>query len=374
MELNIEGGEQSVSTYAVEPINCLKRGDTVLSLSEVFHSTSHDETDCLETVVVGEVPSSSASIVLKKLTAELPLASFALGHLKRARRLSTVSNLDILICPQNMFNAVSEDIKSTFTKTKILSVCKYEPHTRREYNEWGRLWPVVFKPNEVDRERDSGLSTSELDQVLSCIRALDGESSRMHRRTDVPCSFGAAIIVDPTTGSVLASSSSSLEILLCNSDGKALCNPLWTVGMTVIEGLAASVRGESLFPTDVSSEQYLCTGLDIYLQHEPDLVTAMGLLHSRIRRVYYLEGSHTDGALGSVLKLNDMKQFNHRFRVFRVEVKRTAGGVKFVHDNALTTSTCNTNDYVEENSAVDVQLWQHTAKRCKKYSDEASKK
>jgi hypothetical protein len=77
MELNIEGGEQSVSTYAVEPINCLKRGDTVLSLSEVFHSTSHDETDCLETVVVGEVPSSSASIVLKKLTAELPLASFA---------------------------------------------------------------------------------------------------------------------------------------------------------------------------------------------------------------------------------------------------------------------------------------------------------
>ena len=80
MERNVEEGEQFAPSQASEAIiNCLRRGDTVLSLTEVFHSTAHDDTDCLETVVVGEVPSSSASNVLKKLTAELPLASFAVS-------------------------------------------------------------------------------------------------------------------------------------------------------------------------------------------------------------------------------------------------------------------------------------------------------
>jgi len=62
----------------------------------------------------------------------------------------------------------------------------------------------------------------------------------------------------------------------------------------------------------------LCTGLDAYFEYEPDLVTAMAFVHSRIRRVFYLYPDSKAGALGTNYKLNDLKELNHRYRVFKV--------------------------------------------------------
>lgn len=42
----------------------------------------------------------------------------------------------------------------------------------------------------------------------------------------------------------------------------------------------------------------------------------MALLHSRIRRVFYLV-SRSDGALGSRYKLHAAKLLNHHFEVYR---------------------------------------------------------
>jgi tRNA(Arg) A34 adenosine deaminase TadA len=62
-------------------------------------------------------------------------------------------------------------------------------------------------------------------------------------------------------------------------------------------------------------DQYLCTDLDLYLQLEPDTMAAMALVHSRIRRVYFLE-AHADGAITTRLHLHVMRQLNHRYRAF----------------------------------------------------------
>ena len=68
----------------------------------------------------------------------------------------------------------------------------------------------------------------------------------------------------------------------------------------------------------ISSDQYLCTGLDAYFEIEPDLQTSMAFVHSRIRRIYYLKSDPIQGALGSNYTLNDQKELNHRFRVFKI--------------------------------------------------------
>jgi hypothetical protein len=62
-------------------------------------------------------------------------------------------------------------------------------------------------------------------------------------------------------------------------------------------------------------DQYLCTDLDLYLQLEPDTMAAMALVHSRIRRVYFLQ-THGDGAISTRLHLHVMRQLNHRYRAF----------------------------------------------------------
>ncbi|MPC30534.1 putative inactive tRNA-specific adenosine deaminase-like protein 3 [Portunus trituberculatus] len=80
-------------------------------------------------------------------------------------------------------------------------------------------------------------------------------------------------------------------------------------------------------PTNTSSNtnsqgsdgtSYICTGCDVYLTHEPCMMCAMALLHSRVRRVFYLHPDPSLGALGSRVKLHTLPGVNHRYEVFRV--------------------------------------------------------
>lgn len=70
-----------------------------------------------------------------------------------------------------------------------------------------------------------------------------------------------------------------------------------------------------------SNVSYICTGMDVYLSHEPCMMCAMALLHSRVRRVFYCLPNAAKGALGSVVRLHTMQGINHRYEVFRVQRK-----------------------------------------------------
>ncbi|XP_035792758.1 probable inactive tRNA-specific adenosine deaminase-like protein 3 [Anopheles albimanus] len=63
---------------------------------------------------------------------------------------------------------------------------------------------------------------------------------------------------------------------------------------------------------------YLCTGYDVYLTHEPCIMCAMALTHSRVRRVFYHHLNAKGGALGSLVKLHTIKELNHRYEAFRI--------------------------------------------------------
>jgi tRNA-specific adenosine deaminase 3 len=69
-------------------------------------------------------------------------------------------------------------------------------------------------------------------------------------------------------------------------------------------------------------QAYLCTGCDAFLTHEPGVMDAMALIHSRIARVFYTfphPGRPQAGALQGAVRLHTLPSINHRFRVFRVE-------------------------------------------------------
>lgn len=66
------------------------------------------------------------------------------------------------------------------------------------------------------------------------------------------------------------------------------------------------------------STSYICTGFDVYLSHEPCMMCAMALLHSRVRRIFYVCPRLQFGALGSLTKLHTLPGINHRYEVFTV--------------------------------------------------------
>lgn len=100
-------------------------------------------------------------------------------------------------------------------------------------------------------------------------------------------------------------------------------HPLYASPVIIcMEGFAAMVN-RSFVNTEYEKKiditnQYLCTGLDLYCTYEPNLFVSMALLHSRIRRVIYLE-ARADGALGSLYKIHLLPNTNHRFQVFRYD-------------------------------------------------------
>ncbi len=69
-----------------------------------------------------------------------------------------------------------------------------------------------------------------------------------------------------------------------------------------------------------AGKQYLCTGFDCYVMHEPCVMCAMALVHSRARRVIYCAPDVQLGALGSRIRLHGRKSLNHHYQVFCAEV------------------------------------------------------
>jgi tRNA-specific adenosine deaminase 3 len=75
-----------------------------------------------------------------------------------------------------------------------------------------------------------------------------------------------------------------------------------------------------------SMPQYICTGFDAFLTHEPDLFDAMALLHSRVSRVIFGEpdalcgavGGPSGGEGGGALRLQEVRELNHHYSVWRV--------------------------------------------------------
>ena len=200
----------------------------------------------------------------------------------------------------------------------MIKVCKYVPHSRKDAYTWGKMWPVQFRPNELDRIRDKGLSEREMRQMYIGYQEL--------RKLSTEDSTGqAALIMNPQNGRTIITSQDASHFLVRKfhqNISSVLAHPLYTTTMILLECFSALCRGEFSPPrTDaMPTDPYLCTGLDVYLLHEPDLMSAMALLHSRVRQVVYLFPDHEEGALGSREMLHDMKQLNHRFRVFRLKV------------------------------------------------------
>lgn len=63
-------------------------------------------------------------------------------------------------------------------------------------------------------------------------------------------------------------------------------------------------------------DQYLCTGLDLYVSREPDALSCMALVHSRVRRVVFWERDAAAGCLGSRAEIHLIKSLNHHYEVY----------------------------------------------------------
>eukprot|EP01117_Protostelium_nocturnum_P012989 TRINITY_DN4811_c0_g1_i2.p1 TRINITY_DN4811_c0_g1~~TRINITY_DN4811_c0_g1_i2.p1 ORF type:complete len:144 (-),score=41.18 TRINITY_DN4811_c0_g1_i2:146-577(-) len=110
-----------------------------------------------------------------------------------------------------------------------------------------------------------------------------------------------AVVVNPNTNEVMATG-------YCENDH---LHPFLHPSMSVIETVAKNLRAK----TKRKKEDYLCTGLDLFVTSEPCVMCSMAILHSRFGRVFYGRRNES-GGLGSKYRIHSQTSLNHHFHVY----------------------------------------------------------
>ena len=127
----------------------------------------------------------------------------------------------------------------------------------------------------------------------------------------------------PRVGAVAVSGSGEgQEVVVAMADPS---HPLKHACMVLVDTVARAQGGGAWGPgakfhTEDSSS-YLLTGCDVYVSHEPCIMCAMALVHSRIRRLFFCHPTN-QGACQTLIKMNTVSDMNHSYQVFQMTKTR----------------------------------------------------
>ena len=170
-------------------------------VEEVIEVRAYDKEEFMINVVAAKIDPKEAASTLKHFSESIPLQRYNLEHMKRVRReRGDRENLEIILCPEKDFGDMPADVLSRCKpETRVVKIPKCPPITRVEFEEWGKDWPVMFRPNATDKERERGYAEKELQLIESFMTIVSDDTSKLDDIT-MRKSFGwkeGGIIVNP---------------------------------------------------------------------------------------------------------------------------------------------------------------------------------
>lgn len=176
----------------------------------------------------------------------------------------------------------------------FLSVCSEEPVTNAQWAPWDAVWPTK-RPEVRDFERGPPFAGEELIRIeitMALVLEAAANAAPGHRR--------ACAIVE----------AGSYRVLALATDDR-VSHPLRHPAMSCIEIM--SLRE---LAAGADSATYLCGGLIAFLSHEPCVMCAMALVHSRISRIHFAMVDPKLGGAGGLYHIHSCESINHRYPAY----------------------------------------------------------
>lgn len=173
------------------------------------------------------------------------------------------------------------------------------PKTKEIALKWSNeFWPISWKGNPDHQDLLS--ANFELTKEEDAIKRLRNLSS-------TSCNNHATIIAKENKNE-------EFHTILCLSVDMTATHPLKHSIIVAIDEIALQEKSREV--SKESQRNYLCQDLLVYTTHEPCAMCAMALVHSRIKRLVYIN-PEKGGAIESSLYIGDRRDLNWTFDIWR---------------------------------------------------------
>ncbi|GAA6053298.1 hypothetical protein JCM3770_006672 [Rhodotorula araucariae] len=203
----------------------------------------------------------------------------------------------------------------------VVDVPAAAARTDKQAEEWGKVWPVqVVHVREGAKAtmRKKGWERAKLEWVERQARKVWERAEDAGRRGEHAI---ACRVTDSWDASFHTSLNPPIKLVTAHDTRVSTGNVLSHAAANAIDAVAyLDMSGSrpplSYFGPEAADPPYLLTGLTVFLSHEPCLLCAMSLLHSRIKALYYVKRAPGAGGAGSLYSVHEDGGLNHRFEVW----------------------------------------------------------
>ncbi|GAA5991638.1 hypothetical protein JCM10908_001067 [Rhodotorula pacifica] len=193
--------------------------------------------------------------------------------------------------------------------------------TDQQAQEWGKVWPVQvmhIREGAKALRKKKGWEKAKLEWIESQAKKVWERALDAGRRGEHPI---ACRVTDSWYPGFHTSLRPPVTLVTAHDTRASTGNVLTHAASNAIDAVAyldcqGARPDASVLSPETAFPPYLLTGLSVFLSHEPCLLCAMSLLHSRIKNLFYIKRAPGAGGCGSLYSVHEDQGLNHRFEVY----------------------------------------------------------
>uniref|UniRef100_A0A060T756 ARAD1D00770p n=1 Tax=Blastobotrys adeninivorans TaxID=409370 RepID=A0A060T756_BLAAD len=264
------------------------------------------------------IPAQLSSKLLAHLKNVLPEDKHSLNHLRRLVKIDSENTsqvcLKVIVCTvdtvadkQQIVQFVRDALGDSLDNVTVdtAKIPRFQAYTKEQAAEWSsQSWPILWRGNPAAIK--TALDDKEVDRIVHYL----GVVSEMSKNADSSQLPVATIIVDPIRDRIVARQCDDR-----NGSGNPLAHSIMNAAVeaarveaerrengNAIENNNTNTNGNedgngNEEDKDGDDRNYLCLDMHVYTTHEPCVMCAMALIHSRIARLVYIHPSPKTGAI-----------------------------------------------------------------------------